>query len=242
MYYLYDDSFYGLLTAIFLIYKNKSRNAEIKSEKYFENYSFFDITKVDTNSEYAERVLKGCREKISDKFINQIYVLYLSDIPESGNIIYDYIAAGLKYGRYTETYLNINAVKTAIMLYKRILYENHRLKGLLRFRKAGEFFVADITPDYNILPIFYKHFERRMCNENWIIRDTKRKRVVIRYNGVTDFGEYENEISPEVCEDEFENAWKLFYKTIAIDERQNHKLRQSFMPKKYQKNIVELHD
>ena len=242
MYYLYDDSFYGLLTAIFLCYKNKSKNAEIKSVKYFKNCSFFDIIEVTTDDELAERVLNGCRNKISDRFVHQIYILYLSDLPETGNIISEYIAAGLKYGKYTETYLNVDTIGKAMKLYKRILFENHRLKGLLRFRKAENFYVADISPDYNILPIFYKHFENRMCNENWIIRDTKRKRVVIRFNGTTNFSEYTDEVSPEIKEDEFEHAWKVFYKTIAIDERTNHKLRQSFMPKKYWKNIIEMYD
>lgn len=242
MYYVYDNSFYGLLTAIFLSYKNKCNNAEIKSERFFKNCSFFDIINVTTNSDFAERVLEGCRKKISDRFIHQIYILYLSDLPETGNITAGYIAAGLKFGKYVESYLNVESINTAVRLYKKILYENHRLKGLLRFRKAENFYIADISPDFNILPILYRHFERRMYTENWIIRDTKRKYAAIHFNGVTDFGEYENEISPMIYEDEFENAWKLFYKTISIHERKNLKLRQSFMPKKYWKNIIEMYD
>lgn len=242
MYYLYDDSFDGLLTAIFLCYKDKCPDAEIKSVKYFKNCSFFDITEVKSSPELAKRVWDGCRKKVSDEFVYRLYVLYLSDMPDTGNIIRRYISCGLKYGKYTDTYLNIEDIHKAVMLCKKVLSENHRLKGLLRFRKAEDFYVADISPDYNILPIFYKHFERRMCGENWIIRDTKRKRIAIRFNGVTNFGEYEDEISPDIKEDEFENAWKTFYNTIAIKERRNHKLRQSFMPKKYQKNIIELQD
>lgn len=241
MYYLYDDSFYGLLTAIFLSFKNKLQNADIKSEKYFKNCCFFDIVNVQTNDEYAERVLRACKEKISEKFVYEIYVLYLSDIPETGNIIRDYIRAGLKYGKYTENYLNIESIEKAVKLYKRILSENHRLKGLLRFRKCENFFVADISPDYNILPIFYKHFERRLPCENWIIRDTKRKHIVIHFNGSVSFGEYNDETFPKIEEDEFETAWKIFYKSISIDERKNYKLRQNFMPKKYWKNIIEMY-
>ena len=41
-------------------------------------------------------------------------------------------------------------------------------------------------------------------------------------------------------EEEFEELWKTFHKTIAIQERTNKKCQQNFMPKKYWKNMLEM--
>ena len=49
--------------------------------------------------------------------------------------------------------------------------------------------------------------------------------------------------APAAVDDAFyEQAWKTFYDSVAIDARYNPELRRSFMPKRLWKNIVELSD
>ena len=50
-------------------------------------------------------------------------------------------------------------------------------------------------------------------------------------------------VPPAAVDDAFyEQAWKTFYDSVAIDARYNPELRRSFMPKRLWKNIVELSD
>ena len=41
-------------------------------------------------------------------------------------------------------------------------------------------------------------------------------------------------------EKEYQQLWKTFFQTIAIEERKNPRLQMQFMPKKYWKDLVEL--
>lgn len=103
-----------------------------------------------------------------------------------------------------------------------------------------------MAPENNVIFFISKHFKARLRNELWIIDDTKRNLMSI-YNGKDftivsskDFALLEKELSE--TEEDIEELWKNFYKTIAIKERTNSRCRMNFMPKKYWKYIIEMSD
>lgn len=107
------------------------------------------------------------------------------------------------------------------------------------------FLYAEISPDNNILELLSKHFQKRLKNELWIIKDTNRNILSIydtkKYHIIS--SENIKLLALENNNDNtYENLWCTFFKTIAIKERENKKCQMSFMPKKYWHNIIEMED
>lgn len=242
MIYLYDGSFYGFLTSVYQAVSNKDSFPEFFLRDRYTEPTFFEITDVNTNEEKAEKLLSYLETKISKQFLYEIFVLYLSDVTAIGDITVRYVKDGLKYGRSIHNFLHLPSANEVMKIKRKVLHENHRLKGLLRFKKYDKCLVADISPDHNIIPIFYRHFERRLPNENWIIRDTGRKVAAVHFNGKTEIAQYDGgNILPQ-NNDEYEGIWCAFYDAIAIKERENLRQRLNYMPRRYWKNIIEMQD
>ena len=47
------------------------------------------------------------------------------------------------------------------------------------------------------------------------------------------------DITPSPNKQIYQNLWKMFFKTIAIEERENARCQMQFMPKKYWQDLIE---
>lgn len=115
---------------------------------------------------------------------------------------------------------------------------------MLRFIKVGDnLFYASIHPDNNIIENLGQHFIRRLPTQNFIIHD-KNKNIAFLYN-TKEYKIVDSTLLtiPDISENEkmYQELWTAFFKTIAIKERTNARLQMQYMPKKYWKDLVELH-
>ena len=234
---VYDNSFEGYLTCVFESFKFKNETNEIIAQKNFLQQSLFDATFITTDDKKAQGVGIGLKEKISSQFFYDIYYLYLADTVNCGTVALQFIKDGLLYGKSVYNHNYCHTVNEALILKNKVLFENHRFKGFVRFKSIDNIFLSDITPDHNILPILYKHFERRMPYEKWIIRDTGRCIAAVHLEKNTTICDCTVD-ADEGC-DKYEQIWCAFYKSIAIKERTNPRQQRSYMPKRYWKNIIE---
>lgn len=239
MLYIYDGSFKGLLTAVFFVFKNKDFDCVLASADICAE---MPGRKIDTDEDKFKRVLEGCRKKISEAFIRDIYYIYLSDMPEAGTLIKDYITEGIRRGRCIRTMYGDPSVKRALDMRSKVKAENHLFKGITRFNKFNGIYIADIRPDHNILPILCPHFKRRLANEKWIICDTKRGKAALHLTADTVFADVDDICTDSFRCDEIDDAWTAFYKSIAIETRRNERLRRNYMPVRYWNNMTELKD
>ena len=97
--------------------------------------------------------------------------------------------------------------------------------------------------DTRVLELLAPHFSDRFANENWMIYDKKRQKVLAHEQG----GECTvyiqavlntQEMDP-VQSDEYENLWKAFCSHITIPERKNPGLQRQFVPLKFRSNMPE---
>ena len=74
----------------------------------------------------------------------------------------------------------------------------------------------------------------------FVIADVKHGTAAMHMNGKVEFLELKS-LDYTISEKEkfFEEAWKDFYKAIAIDERRNENLMISNMPKRYWRYLIE---
>ena len=238
--YYYDGSFDGLLTVIFIAYKDRKNNEFRIIVKTGQLLLGLDDINVITNFFKARRVEKAICDKLSQNFLNNIRTCFLSCDKNKDIVIVHTVYKALKQGEEILNSLDEHAFYMN-KLVKQVLNERHRYLGVLRFKevKDGTMF-STIEPKNNVLPILLSHFINRMKREKFAIYDKKRK-IIAYYDTkkVEIFFVKSLEIEWSDEEIEYSELWKTFHKSISIKERENKKLQQSNLPKYYWKHLIE---
>ncbi len=240
--YLYDGSFTNLLNLCILLIKKRIIPLNIKSEEYQPNL-LEEVIKLDcTETINVEEFVR----LFSKRIFKTIYYLFISNDINKELIIYYFLIHSLKYKDKIYYMRNLKSVAKALKIEKYVGRENHKFKGFLRFKELeNNVLYAEINPENNILFILSKHFETRLANEYFIIKDVGRK-ILSVYDKKNIYIVSEDEFLPitnlSTNEKFIQDLWKSFYKTIGIKERKNNRCRMNFMPKKYWKYIIEVSD
>lgn len=240
--YIYDGSFNGLLTSIYDAYYTPQKPDKILNyEKREDNFLVKEIL-IDTDENKAKKVYEAIDSKISPSALRKIYYAYLSEIDDIEMDILNYIRLGFKIGADIEFNLRDDLVLKIEQTHKKVSRERHRLTGLIRFKELkNNILYAETSPDYNVIGILAPHFIRRLSNENFIIHDKKRKIAVFYNTREWIIREVEGNLNIIFNEDEkdYQKLWKMYFKSISIEEKFNPKLQRSNMPKKYWKYLIE---
>lgn len=97
--------------------------------------------------------------------------------------------------------------------------------------------------DTRVLELLAPHFSDRFPNENWMIYDKKRQKVLAHEQGgectVYIQAVLNTQETDPVQSDEYENLWKAFCSHIIIPERKNPGLQRQFVPLKFRSNMPE---
>ncbi len=234
--YIYDGSFEGLLTAIFYAYPAKEHINIVKEINFIP--SLLNTTKtIDTEIDKFTRVYTSINEKLNLSVLENIYLVYLSDIKGAENVILDYLRLCYKYGIKINLAKNNDTIILIDRYSKKVTNEAHLLTGFIRFKEISPArYYSSIEPEYNILPLIEKHFTKRFSDQCFIIHDIKRSLAIV-YNGnssiITHF-DYDNYKQINNNYDiEYSKLWKTFYNSVNIEERRNIRCMKQHMPRKY---------
>ncbi|RNC28663.1 MAG: hypothetical protein AWM53_01323 [Candidatus Dichloromethanomonas elyunquensis] len=238
--YLYDGSFEGLLTAIYLNYYEE-KALGIYPEANYQYAILTPYKVVQTDSLQAAKVYEAVENKISRETLRLIYYVYLSSHPRKENLILTYVELGFKLGAKIDGYHTHSDVFPIAATARKVSLETHRFLGLLRFSEAKGFLYAVFEPDHNILVLMAEHFSDRLAGENFIIHDRKRNLAVIYDQKewvLTDF-QVDKDFQITDSEAFYQGLWTAYFNHIAIDNRKNKKLQAHFIPQRYRHNLVE---
>ena len=238
--YYYDGSFDGLLTVIFIAYKDRKNNELRIIVKTSQFLLGLDDINVITDFSEARRVEKAICDKLSQNFLNNIRTCFLSSDKNKDTVIVHTVYKALKQGEEILHSLDEHAFYVN-KLVKQVLNERHRYLGVLRFKEVKDgIMFSTIEPKNNVLPILISHFKNRMKKEKFAIYDKGRKTIVYYDSKKAEIFFVESlEIEWSDEEIEYSELWKTFHKSISIKERENKKLQQSNLPKYYWKYLIE---
>ncbi|SHF37858.1 probable DNA metabolism protein [Caldanaerobius fijiensis DSM 17918] len=243
LYYIYDGSFDGLMTAIYDSYYRREQPDKIVKRNIFQQNLFDKYLYIDTDPVKSDKVCNAIRDKISKEALKNVLYVYLSEIEDSSTLIYHYVRAGFKIGRNIDRYLSNDTVLNIHKIKQKVANEAHRMLGLIRFRLlASGIYYAPISPDHNIIGLIASHFARRFADQFFIIHDVKRNISVVydkKQWVITDIPPNPDMLIDSREETEYQNMWKEYFKNIAIKERLNPKLQRQYMPHRYWKYLVE---
>lgn len=243
--YLYDGSFNSLLILVCnLLYKNIVPK-DIKSEEDYIN-NLID-TPAYLRLENEKELYDALKKKLTMNIFNTLYYVYLSSDEKRELVIYYFVKNALKYNNMIFGRRNLNCVNKALRLSKNVSREAHKLKGFLRFKlMKNNFYYGEFNSTNNVISLLAMHFKSRFMNEYFLIKDVKRQIYAFYDKENIIFLNKEDiiklELDKDVSEDKVEELWKMFFKTIAIKERENKKVQMNFMPKKYWNYIIEMEE
>lgn len=242
LHYIYDGSFDGLLTSIYEAYYRREDIEDIVPKDSMEENFLVQKVFISTDGEKSRKVYEAIENKISEEALKRVFYAYLSELPRHGITILKYLQLGFKFGPQVDLNLSNDIILKMDNINYKVGMEKHRMLGLIRFKQLENgILYSSIEPDYNIVGLLAPHFASRMMNENWAIHDVKRgigvlynkKEWVIKDIEVTD------SLIIKEDEEDYQELWKAYFKSIAIQSRINPKLQKRNMPMRYWKHLVE---
>jgi len=250
MYFIYDNTFDGLLTCVFDAFNRKEFPESIVGESE-ELLLFTESFRVITDDAKADRIVKALRKKLSKSALDMLFISYLSELKGIENRIFSYIRKALLAEISIETNFADPDVLELSKIYKKVRREEERIRQFVRFQKTSDgLFFSVIDPMYNVLPLTARFFKTRYADQPWIIYDVRRE-YGLHYDLKTVETVHFEKLSVALetgrlsaekldnCEKAFQDLWKDYLKAITIRERQNLKLQRQHMPKRFWKYLTE---
>ena len=239
--YLYDGSFEGLLSCVYLHYYEDSASGIFVKSQYQSN-SLRPCKDVVTSFTCSDKVYSAIRKKISPLALQNTYYLYLSNDANKEMLILNYLKMGFKLGKSVDDKHADSLVHDVHILSRKVLAESHRFLGLIRFTDTSVFLYSAIEPDHNILILLGDHFSDRLKNEKFIIHDKRRSKALISSDGIWYVTDFHSKKDFPLWEKEeyYRSLWQNYFKHIAIDQRKNPRLQAQYMPRRYWKNLPEI--
>lgn len=247
--YLYDGTYFGLMSALSDIFVRHTPH-EIRSDGIclhesadYQGSFFTTPLSLTTDSNRAQSFAARTANELGPEYFERIMRVFLSDRPGRGDIILKFLAYAFAHGSQVMEHFQHPDVHPFRDLDRAVSREIHRMLGLIRFQRLeGEVFYAPYSPTYNITILLANHFANRMSDQFWVIHDVSRS-LGLFYNKDTwhtaplEHAPLGGLASEEVL---FQEAWKTYFKRIAIKERYNPALQMGHMPKKYWKYLTEI--
>lgn len=239
VFYTYDGSFDGLLTAIHTaVYSRKVPGgiAPLDGMQFTLGARYEDIV---TNKNLAKRVYDAISRKIGPFGMKRLYYVFLSDDKDKDLIIYKYMMLGFKNGSTTNSALTNDTVIKALKLAENVSRETERFRQFTRFSvmSTGVQY-AKIAPKNCILPVLMPFFVKRLQNVPFVLHDLTHNICAIYDTSSWYVTSSAGLTAPDSDskEDDIKKLWNTFFDAISIKERENTHLQKQNMPARYFKS------
>ncbi|MUH34443.1 DNA metabolism protein [Zobellia amurskyensis] len=246
---IYDGSFNGFLTAVFVAFEEKILVSDIQKNVVAQSGLFSETQTIFTQIDKAKRVWNGIHKK-SHSAIKDIYFAFLSENNGVELLLYRFICKMFAGTTSIATDYSDGIVLKISQLARSVGREKHRMEAFVRFQLTkDEIYFANIEPDFDVLPLISKHFRSRYADQQWLIYDVKRKYGIyfdldqveiisldlneIHTNSLNKSAHFEDE------EYNYQDLWNNYFRSTNIKSRINLKLHTQHVPKRYWKYLSE---
>lgn len=219
---VFDGSFEGLLELAAFLHKSRAEYDEVSDKE--DNSSLF------SENIYAEGGYTPRYDAIDTQKLKTVFLA--NDKATYKTIVRHYIEA-IDGVTTLETNAKLNELEHIVDR------EAHKYKGFIRFEMTEVGFFARIAPKHDILPLLAPHFWERFGDERVIFDEGRGVSAIINKTGYRLMSATVESFEKHESEKVFEGLWRRFFESIAIKERANKKLQQSFVPKRYREFMNE---
>lgn len=241
--YRYDGGLEGFFTCVYeSVYSHELPLAIVPDTE--EQYSLLPQKHIESDRTKAEKVRASIPEKIAPRALELLEMVFLSCLKDKEMAMLRFLLLGYREGARVLYMLGHPDVAPLLKAEGHFKGERHLLLGFIRFSDYDGVLAATISPKNFVLPFLAGHFISRYSGEDFMIYDKTYKAALIYEKGKKQIVPMETVSFPEVSETEekYRALWKQFYKTIAIESRENPRCRMTHMPKRYWENMIEVQE
>ncbi len=249
-----EDSVDGIFTGVYDAWDSRIGHEAValRLREKMDLELFVEYREVETDAQKAAKVARSVRSKMGQDAYRVIYQAALSAYPEKADCIYRVIVHGMsanvtKYEAQNVIWnLQSRDVCRVFELSRKVGNEAHRYFQFVRFREldSGVLF-SEIQAENQVLPLIGEHFSDRFPNENFMIYDNGHNDCLIHGKQRPWF--ILRDTSPDevakdqlaVREEEMQELWKGFCRSISVEARENRGLQRQFWPLKFRRWMTE---
>jgi probable DNA metabolism protein len=240
--YEIENSLEGVLTAIFDSYLNKEVPDIVTSSNRYQARIDSVVRLIKTDNEKAERVKRSVMKYSSEKTIDMARVVMRSSLLSKSTVVFNYLRKIIEEKR--EIALDLGSSETVDFneIRNKVMLENHRHKGFLRFSETTNgVLYAHFTPDNDIIELLVPHFVKRFKYRAFAIHDIRRNKLALYDKKKVVFTTPTEPISVYVGETELEcrSLFKNYFDAVNIKSRKNTRQQRGYLPLRYTKNMTE---
>lgn len=245
--YRYDGTFAGFLCCVRDIYQYQEP-ANVFLSMDDPRPSLYEERWVETDQDLAQRVHRRLVKRLGRRAMLFMAQGFLTTVDHKERRLCELIDLGLREGPGVERRLDNEQVLQVGKAVRHLQRECELLTGFTRFADCGGVLVAAISPKNQALPVLRVHFCDRLAQERFLLYDKTHRQLLIHQPGPEDRGrgrwaivEAQDFTVPPPGQEEraYQDLWRRFYDTLAIQGRYNPKCRQTHMPKRYWGNMTE---
>lgn len=239
-----ENSIEGILTGVYDAWEealsSKLGHGHCKLavvSKQAELFCAYRETKTDPDK--AKKVIRTLRRRLGEEVCEWLCYAMASHEPDKANAVYKTIVAGFSmkqgfrvFDKVTDPY-----VARCFELKRNVGSEINRELEFLRFKELENgVLLAKIHPKNDVLMYLGPHFSDRLPLEDFLIYDMNRRKALFHESGkdwyMMDALELDGEASERVSTEEeyYQDLFRLFCHTIAIESRENRALQRQFLP------------
>jgi len=252
--FFYDQTFDGLLSAVFDAYTRREFPEKLLSGADCLPLLVTAAHTVATEEAKAGRVYRGLTGILSREAMEDLVAAWLSEEAGADLAVFRYIRRTFDVGKTPEHDLADPTVFAVVRLAKRVRCELHRLLGFARFQKTAEgVYFAALAPRHNVLPLMLPHFIDRFRDQRWILYDLGRRSGVLFDAGTVHdvflddataraLAGRQGKLEEALLADNealFQSLWQNYFEATAIRERLNPRLQKRCMPQRYWEFMTE---
>jgi probable DNA metabolism protein len=247
----YDNTFEGLLSAVFDAYTRKEFPEYILGPEETPPLLASSIHAVMTSRPKADRVFAGLGKRLTRIGKNSVLLAFLSEEAGTATLLFRYMRKVFDspLGKTPETDFADADIFAVDQLARKVYADHHLLLGFARFQKTAEgIYFAALSPKYNVLSLLLPHFKDRFSAHPWIIYDARRGFGFHHENGIISDMILEGDILTDgrlpahllaQGEEFFQKMWEKYLASATITERINRPLQARCLPRRFWPHMTE---
>lgn len=247
--YRCEDTLESVFTAIYQAYEERRNHDDVLLSLTDDPIFFGEDVTVRADQEKTRKVMRTLRQRFGPEDCGRLCMALASENPDKAQAVYRTVVQGLR-GRSRPGHLfdNLadNDVHRAFALARGVSTETGHQKQFLRFQELENgVLYARIGPKNDVLAFLMPHFADRLPIENFVIYDEKRILFGIHpakeawYLLRGEETDRPSALRYSAAEQGYQELFRQFCHTIAIEERRNRKLQRGMLPLRFREYMVE---
>ena len=240
--YLYDGSFEGFLCCVFESFAQHELPFAVWTPER-ETATLYPVKEIPTDRAKARRVFASFRARLGEETESLVTRDFLSGWEDKELRLIRFLHLAFALGPGTVKRRGHPEVAPLYQMKQSLDWEVDKFQGFVRFQEHDGMLGAVIHPKNYILPLLRGHFCGRFPEENFLIYDAVHQAVLLYQNHKAQLMELTEPLTlppPDEREQQFQDLWKQFYKTLEIRARHNEKGRMTHCPKRFWADMTEM--